>query len=52
MVNKKKTVKFRIKNAKFIKYQNTCNDKSFHNLLKKKIILNILKYTSIKNLIQ
>ena len=41
---------------KFINYQNTYNDKSFHNLLKKekklKFTLNILKYTLFKNLKQ
>ena len=38
---------------KMIKSQNTCNNKSLHSQLKKKkrvkVILNILKYTLIKN---
>ena len=37
--NKKITDKFRKKNAKFIKYQNTCNGKSPYNLLKIIIII-------------
>ena len=36
MVSKKITNKFKIKNAKFIKHQNTCNNKSFHKSVGKK----------------
>ena len=35
IISKKKTNKFRIKNAKFINHQNNCNGESLHNLLEK-----------------
>ena len=35
MVSKKITDKFKIKNAKFIKHQNTCNNKCFHKSVEK-----------------
>ena len=36
MVSKKLTDKFKIKNVKFIKHQNTCNNTSFHKSVGKK----------------
>ena len=58
MISKNIIDKFRIKMQNIIKYQNTCNNKSFHNLFinkkKKRVknMFNILKCTLIKILKQ